>query len=357
MAKIHQPTARNLAHLARLLRQGELVAIPTETVYGLAANALDAKACAKIFRVKGRPRRDPLIVHVGHIKQVDGLAEFNETAWHLARTFWPGPLTLIAPKKPVVPDIVTAGLKTVAVRIPAHEDALWLLHKARVPLAAPSANPFGYISPTEARHVEENLGRRIGHILDGGPCEHGIESTVVDVSDAKRCVILRAGAVTGAQLRAALRGRKVQVVAARKRAGGGKAGLRAPGLLARHYSPRTPLRLSRNLNPKIKTENGIGRIFFRKPGHPTSAAHDTDHPKRLRRDQRSRPATATSGANDWWLSARGSLAEAARNLYAVLRESDARGLKRIMAELAPAGTEGSLAEAINDRLRRAAARG
>lgn len=330
MARIYQPTARNLAHLARVLRRGGLVAIPTETVYGLAANALDARACRRIFRVKGRPARDPLIVHVGHINQVDALAGFNETAWHLARTFWPGPLTLILPKKPVVPAVVTAGLDTVALRIPAHQEALWLLHQARVPLAAPSANPFGYISPTEARHVQENLGRKIAHILDGGPCEHGIESTVVDARNPKRCVILRAGAVTAAQLRAALRGRKVKVVSARKRARG-RAGLRAPGLLSRHYSPRTSLCLVRRLDAQADLPAETGRIFFRKP------------------------AGAKLRENEWSLSARGSLAEAARQLYAVLREADARGLRRIEAELAPA-TEGSLAEAINDRLRRAAAR-
>jgi len=330
MARIYQPTARNLAHLARVLRRGGLVAIPTETVYGLAANALDARACRRIFRVKGRPARDPLIVHVGHINQVDALAGFNETAWHLARTFWPGPLTLILPKKPVVPAVVTAGLDTVALRIPAHQEALWLLHQARVPLAAPSANPFGYISPTTARHVQETLGRKIRHILDGGPCKHGIESTVVDARDPKRCVILRAGAVTAAQLRAALRGRKVKVVSARKRAGG-RAGLRAPGLLSRHYSPRTRLHLVRSLGASADLPAETGRIFFRKP------------------------AGAKLRENEWSLSTRGSLAEAARRLYAVLREADARGLRRIEAELAPA-TEGSLAEAINDRLRRAAAR-
>ena len=330
MARIYQPTARNLAHLARVLRRGGLVAIPTETVYGLAANALDERACRKIFRAKGRPTRDPLIVHVGHINQVDALAEFNETAWHLARTFWPGPLTLILPKKPVVPDVVTAGLDTVALRIPAHQETLWLLHQTRLPLAAPSANPFGYISPTEARHVEENLGRKIRHILDGGPCEHGIESTVVDARDPKRCVILRAGAVTAAQLRAALRGRKVRVASARKLASG-RTGLRAPGLLSRHYSPRTPLSLVRSLDGRIFPHSATGRIFFRKP------------------------AGAKRRENDWWLSARGSLAEAGRRLYAVLREADARGLRHIEAELAPA-TEGTLAEAINDRLRRASAR-
>ncbi len=330
MARLHQPTARNLAHLARVLRRGGLVAIPTETVYGLAANALDAGACRKIFRVKGRPTRDPLIVHVGHISQADALGEFNTTAWHLARTFWPGPLTLILPKKPVVPGVVTAGLDSVALRIPAHPVARRLLHQARVPLAAPSANPFGYISPTEARHVQENLGRKIRHILDGGPCEHGIESTVVDARDPKRCVILRAGAVTAAQLRAALRGHKVKIVTARSRARG-KAKLRAPGLLSRHYSPRTPLRVVRSLEARIPAAAVTGRIFFR------------------------RPVGAGCRANDWWLSERGSLAEAGRRLYRVLREVDARGLRRIVAELAPAG-EDTLADAINDRLRRAAAR-
>jgi L-threonylcarbamoyladenylate synthase len=271
-----------------------------------------------------------LIVHVGHIRQADELAVFNATAWHLARTFWPGPLTLILPKKPVVPNVVTAGLDSVALRIPAHQQTLWLLHEARLALAAPSANPFGYISPTEARHVQENLGRKIAHILDGGPCEHGIESTVVDARDPKRCVILRAGAVTAAQLRAALRGRGVRMVTARKRASG-RAGLRAPGLLSRHYSPRTSLVLSRKIAADSTPTTTTGRIFFRKP------------------------AEAKLRGNNWWLSARGSLTEAARRLYAVLREADGRGLRRIEAELAPAAA-GTLAEAVNDRLRRAAAR-
>jgi len=329
MARIYQPTSGNLTLLARALRRGELVAIPTETVYGLAANALDARACRKIFRAKGRPARDPLIVHVGHIKQVDELAVFNATAWHLARTFWPGPLTLILPKKPVVPNVVTAGLDSVALRIPSHQGALWLLHEARVPLAAPSANPFGYISPTEARHVQENLGKKIDHIMDGGPCEHGIESTVVDARDPKRCVILRSGAVTAAQLRAALSGRKVRVVTARSRARG-KAGLRAPGLLSRHYSPRTRLVLARSQKLEESPPVEVGRIFFRKP------------------------AGGKLRENDWWLSKRGSLAEAGRRLYAILREADMRGLRNIRIELAPVA-EGTLAEAINDRLRRAAA--
>lgn len=330
MARIHQPTPRNLAHLARILRRGGLVAIPTETVYGLAANALDARACRRIFRAKGRPARDPLIVHVADLRQAEGLARFNDTARLLARRFWPGPLTLILPKKPVVPGVVTAGLDSVALRIPAHPVARRLLHLARVPLAAPSANPFGYISPTEARHVQENLGRKIGHILDGGPCRHGLESTVVDVRDPQRCLILRAGAVTAAQLRAALRGPKVKPGTARARARE-KAGLRAPGQLSRHYSPRTPLRLARSLDARSPADAATGRIFFRKP------------------------AGASHRANDWWLSARGALAEAGRRLYRVLREADTRGLRRIDAELAPAAA-GTLAEAINDRLRRAAAR-
>lgn len=333
MARIHQPTVRNLAHLARVLRRGGLVAIPTETVYGLAANALDARACGKIFRAKGRPARDPLIVHVADLQQAEGLAYFNDTARRLARYFWPGPLTLILPKGAMVPGVVTAGRPSVGLRSPAHPVARRLIRQAGVPLAAPSANPFGYISPTTAAHVQENLGRRVAHVLDGGPCRHGIESTVVDVSNPARCVILRAGAVTAGQLRAALRGRKVAVVAGRQRGGQSREGLRAPGLLSRHYSPRTPLGLARSLDASVDLPADTGRIFFRKP------------------------AGTKLRENEWSLSTRGSLAEAARRLYAVLREADARGLRALVAERAPAGTEGTLAEAINDRLRRAAARG
>ncbi|HEX2860962.1 MAG TPA: L-threonylcarbamoyladenylate synthase [Lacunisphaera sp.] len=322
-ARIHHPTAANLRYLAGVLRRGGLVAIPTETVYGLAAHALDAKACRAIFRAKGRPANDPLIVHVLDLAQAEALAEFNDEARRLARVFWPGPLTLVLPKKACVPDIVTSGGTTVALRAPAHPLARTLLQRSGVPLAAPSANPFSYISPTSAEHVRQGLGSRIAHILDGGECAIGVESTVLDLTVPQRPRILRPGAIAAAQLVRVLR-RKVSVV--RSPAGRG-ARLLAPGLLERHYSPRTPLRLtSRPGEPDAAT----AVIFLRRPG-------------------------AKTGAGAYWLSRRGALAEIARNLYRVLREADAGGHRLIQVEKLPP-TAGGLAAAINDRLKRAAAK-
>jgi L-threonylcarbamoyladenylate synthase len=180
-ARLYRGTPRNIPFLARQLQAGELVAVPTETVYGLAANALDARACAKIFKAKGRPTADPLIVHVYALSQLKDLCEVNDAALTLAKAFWPGPLTLVLPKKPVVPDIVTAGRDSVAVRMPRHPVFRRLLKAAGLPLAAPSANPFGYVSPTTAQHVLDGLGGKIRYILDAGPAALGLESTIVDL--------------------------------------------------------------------------------------------------------------------------------------------------------------------------------
>jgi L-threonylcarbamoyladenylate synthase len=197
-ARLHRPTLPNLLWLARVLREGGLVAIPTETVYGLAAHALDARACRAIFRAKGRPANDPLIVHVLDLAHAEQLAEFNDAARRLTRAFWPGPLTLVLPKRACVPAIVTSGGATVALRAPSHPLARRLLKLAGVPLAAPSANPFSYISPTTAAHVRDGLGARIPHILDGGECDVGVESTVVDLTQPSRPRILRPGAISAA---------------------------------------------------------------------------------------------------------------------------------------------------------------
>lgn len=322
-ARLHRPTLSNLRRLAAVLRRGGLVAMPTETVYGLAAHALDPKACRAIFRAKGRPAHDPLIVHVPGLAQAEQLAEFNEAARRLARAFWPGPLTLVLPRKAGVPDIVTSGGPTVALRAPAHPLARRLLRLAGVPLAAPSANPFSYISPTSAEHVRQGLGTRIPHILDGGNCPIGVESTVLDLTRPERPRILRPGAVSAEQVARVLR-TKVTTV---RRAGPVGSRLLAPGLLDRHYSPRTPLQLT---------------------SHPGAGDRRTAV-IRLRR-----PADgATQGV--YWLSRRGSLAEIARQLYRVLRAADAGGHDRILIERLPP-TAGGLAAAINDRLRRAAAR-
>ncbi|MEN9401706.1 MAG: Threonylcarbamoyl-AMP synthase [Verrucomicrobiota bacterium] len=321
-ARIFPPTSAHLRRLAQVLRRGGLVAIPTETVYGLAAPALDAKACRAIFRAKGRPANDPLIVHVLDLAHAEQLAEFNAVARRVVRRFWPGPLTIVLPRKACVPDIVTSGGDTVALRAPAHPLARQMLELAGVPLAAPSANPFSYISPTSAAHVLQGLGNRIPYVLDGGDCPIGVESTVLDLTNPDRPRILRPGAISAAQLTKVL---KTKVTTIRRAT---KSGARqiAPGLLAKHYSPRTPLSLS--ARPGQPTPDKAV-IFLRQPAGPQVA-----------------------GA--YWLSRRGALPEIARNLYRVLREADAGGHRQIVIERLPPTADG-LATAINDRLRRACA--
>jgi L-threonylcarbamoyladenylate synthase len=239
------------------------------------------------------------------------------------RTFWPGPLTLVLPKKTCVPGIVTSGGPTVALRAPAHPLARRLLKLAGVPLAAPSANPFTYISPTTAEHVRQGLGSRIPHILDGGPCPIGVESTVLDLTRPNRPRVLRPGAISAEEIARVLN-TKVTTV---RRAGKKGARLLAPGLLDKHYSPRTPLTLS---NAPATATRDIAVIWLRRPSGKASAGN-------------------------YWLSQRGALAYIARNLYRVLREADAGGHRRILVEKLPP-TAGGLAAAINDRLKRAAAK-
>ncbi|MBI4623333.1 MAG: threonylcarbamoyl-AMP synthase [Verrucomicrobia bacterium] len=325
LARIYRGTARNLALLARRLRAGDVVAVPTETVYGLAANALDATACEKIFQAKGRPTTDPLIVHIHSLGQLAQVCEPNAAALTLAKKFWPGPLTLVLPKRPVVPGIVTAGKKSVAVRMPSHPAFRRLLALARIPLAAPSANPFGGVSPTTAKHVREGLGIRISHILDGGPAQIGLESTIVDLRNPQRPRLLRLGAVTQGELERVLRRRVPLVARAAGRVRDSRAQI-APGLLARHYSPATPV----VLHAKIVRAGDANEafVFLRRP-----------------RGQR--------GRNVFWLDARGELPGVARRLFATLLKIDAMQFAKIHVELAPGD---GLAHAINDRLRHAAAR-
>lgn len=326
MARVYRPTLRNLKYLAQRLRAGELVAVPTETVYGLAANALDERACAEIFRAKGRPRTDPLIVHVHDLAELDGLCVPNAAALKLARKFWPGPLTMILPKRNAVPDVVTAGRPSVAVRMPDHPVLRRLLKLAGVPLAAPSANPFGYVSPTTAGHVREGLGSKIRHILDGGPAGVGVESTIVDLRSPDRPRVLRPGAITKADLERVLS----RPVAMLRRANSTRvtAGPQlAPGLLKRHYSPRTPVVIhSEPLTRFPHTDEAY--LCVRRPGGAVPE-------------------------NVFWLDPRGNLRGAAQRLFATLHKLDAMEFRRINAELARG--EG-LADAINDRLRRAAAK-
>jgi L-threonylcarbamoyladenylate synthase len=315
-----------LRRLAAALRRGELVAIPTETVYGLAADALDARACAAIFKAKGRPAHDPLIVHVLDLAHAEMLAEFNDAARKIVRHFWPGPLTLVLPKKFCVPAIVTAARATVAIRSPALPLARRLLRLTGIPLAAPSANLFGYISPTSAVHVDDGLGGKIPHILDGGVCRVGVESTILDLTHPNRPRILRPGAIVVAELEKVL-GTKVAVGPARRENSKRRTGLRAPGMLPQHYSPHTPLLIKDAW--EMQPAN-VGGIFLRKPA-------------------------GLAAPNVYWLSQRGSLAEIARNLYRVLREADHGNHRQIWIE-ALANDAGGLTAAINDRVSRAAAK-
>ena len=311
-------TRDSIARAAVLLRQGGVVAFPTETVYGLGALAFDARAVARIFEIKGRPSFDPLIVHVADRPMLaEVAAAVPPAAETLIERFWPGPLTLVLAKRPAVPGLVTAGLSTVAVRMSDHAVARALLEAVGSPLAAPSANPFGGLSPTRAEHVARMLGDRVDLILDGGATMHGIESTIVALEP--RPVLLRPGAVTVERIEAA--------IGPLERATRGSA-VRAPGQLAQHYAPATPLRL---IDPKLVPEperRRAGVITLRDDAYEGYSASRT-------------------------LSRRGDLREAAATLFEMLHALDALGLERIDA--APV-TESGLGLAIMDRLRRAASR-
>ncbi|MBX3751253.1 MAG: threonylcarbamoyl-AMP synthase [Opitutaceae bacterium] len=324
-ARVYRGTDRNLSFLARRLRAGELVAVPSETVYGLAANALDARACRRIFAAKGRPRTDPLIVHIHSLRQLAEVAVPNPAALRLARKFWPGPLTLVLPKRPVVPAEVTAGLPSVAVRMPSHPLFRRLLQRCGLPLAAPSANAFGYVSPTTAAHVHHGLGKKIRHILDGGATPIGLESTIVDLRDPAHPRLLRPGAITRAQLNRALGTR----LGAKTTVGRESEAQVAPGSLKRHYSPHAQV----VLHPRLAQRAIAG-------GAPDEAWLFLKRPAGGKR------------RNVFWLDRSGTHAAVARRLFAQLRELDHAGFSVIHVELAR-GT--GLAEAINDRLRRAAA--
>jgi L-threonylcarbamoyladenylate synthase len=313
-----------LAYLAGQLRAGKLVAVPTETVYGLAANAFDAKACRRIFAAKGRPATDPLIVHLQSASQLSQVCQPNSAAQKLARRFWPGPLTLVLPKLSVIPDVVTAGRDSVAVRVPAHPLFRRLLKRADIPLAAPSANPFGYVSPTSAEHVQQGLGYRIPHILNGGQTQIGLESTIIDIRDEKHPRLLRPGAITRSELERTL-GCRVAVVKRPAKPKPTQAQV-APGMLARHYSPRTPVILHRRISSSESPTEAF--VYFQRPMH-------------------------SRRGNVFWLDRAGDLRGAAHCLFSMLRKLDAAGFARIHIELAPGN---GLADAINDRLRRAAAR-
>ena len=233
------PNPEILAEAAAILRAGRLVAFPTETVYGLGANALDAAAVARIYEAKGRPSYNPIIVHVAGVDDVHDVArEWSDRANALAEAFWPGPMTLVLPRRGVVPDIVTAGLDAVAVRVPAHPIAHALLVAARIPIAAPSANRSMELSPTTGKHVEKSLGNAVDMILDGGPTRVGIESTVIDVtSDVP--TVLRPGTISIPEIERVV-GRVATVSHVE-----GSAARPSPGMMDRHYAPRARLVLAK----------------------------------------------------------------------------------------------------------------
>lgn len=330
--KILSASEADLEVAARALREGKLVAIPTETVYGLGANAFDARAVARVFEAKARPTFDPLIVHIARTEDVRTIArEVPEKALALARTLWPGPLTMILPKKPEVPDIVTAGLATVAVRFPSHPVARRIIELSGIPIAAPSANPFGYISPTTAAHVAAMLGDRIDFIVDGGPCDVGVESTVIDLTGSEP-VLLRAGGMPLERIEAV-----VGAVRVPKREAATKGTpLSSPGQTLSHYAPSTPLYLFA-MGSLPDSLAGIEVL------HPSLAlVFDA---------QRADQLTSTGLFDEVVaLSPGKNLGEAAACLFSLLHAFDAKHLKAIYAERVP---EEGLGRAINDRLYRA----
>ncbi len=340
MAPVLTPTPAHIERAARALRAGRLVGMPTETVYGMAGDALDPAALAAIFEIKRRPFFDPLIVHVADTADVAALCRgIPGDARRLMDAFWPGPLTLVLPKAARVPPLATAGLETVAVRMPAHPVARALLRAAGIPLAAPSANPFGGLSPTTAAHVAHAFSEDVtGHldcILDGGACEVGVESTVVGWDEGEP-VLLRAGGISREALEEIL-GRPVgrPVVAE----GSPHGPVASPGALPWHYAPRTPLALPAQptgpdaTHSETTADTGAARagLLWFGPDIP---------PKGYARVEN--------------LSARGDVREAAANLFAALHRLDAAGLDRIDAFLVP---ETGLGLAVNERLRKAAAKG
>lgn len=320
-----------IAQTAAQLAQGAIAAIPTETVYGLAAIATDADACGRIFQLKGRPLIDPLIVHVGEGENLERIAEVTELARVLIAAFWPGPLTLVLPKTSLIPDIVTAGRPTVALRCPAHPLFQQLYARLRQPLAAPSANPFGYISPTRPEHVLASFPDAGIPVLDGGPCSIGIESTILDLSSSSTPRLLRAGHIqpeaitqhTGLQVELPAANPSDQAASPRS------SGLLAPGMMPRHYSPRKPSQLVAHgqMDPARKTALDHARVFFQ------------------------RPLSDIRPAGDFWLSETGDSAEAAKALYHLLRSIDgSEPWSRILIESAPDIPE---SRALRDRLSRA----
>lgn len=308
---------------ARIIRKGGIVAFPTETVYGLGADAFNPLAVARVFEVKKRPYFDPFIVHVAHPLDMKKLVkEIPLNVKKLTERFWPGPLTVVLLKEEDIPDIVTAGLPTLAIRMPNHPMALSLIRESNSPIAAPSANLFGYVSPTTAEHVREQLGDQVDLILDGGPCPVGVESTIVSFLEGNP-KLLRPGGISLEEIESIIG--KVEI----SRNHEGKPS--APGMLPSHYAPRTPIVLDwEDQFLVVDKEKNVGLLTFREP---------RDHLKFRHIEV---------------LSKKGDFREAAANLFAAIRRLDRLNLDFILAETIP---EIGLGRAIMDRLRRASIKG
>lgn len=329
--EIVEPSEAGLAKASEILAAGGLVAFPTETVYGLGGNAWDPRALARIFEAKGRPVFDPLIVHVAGIAALDDVAdlgalapEARTAAGSLMDAFWPGPLTLILPKRPRVPALATSGLPTVAVRLPSHPVARALIERSTGAVAAPSANPFGYLSPTRAEHVAAQLGDRVDLIVDGGRCPVGVESTVVDVTGPVP-LVLRPGGLSLERLRSVVPGIDVLDRTDPEP--------KAPGQLANHYAPRRALRLV--------LPGGLAEV--RPEGRAAALVFDA-----VGRDRMGDAARRFAAVRV--LSESGDPVEAAANLFDLLHELDAGDYNELWAERIP---DEGIGRAVNDRLYKA----
>jgi len=306
---------KNIDEAIAILNANDLVAIPTETVYGLAGNALNTSAVAKIFEAKNRPFFNPLILHLATVEQINQYAFFDEISLQLAKHFMPGPFTLLLPKKDNVPEIVTAGSSKVAVRVPRHQLAHQLLSKLNFPLAAPSANPFGYVSPVAVTHVFQGLQGKISYILDGGNCEVGLESTIIEVEN-NEVILHRAGGLEIEKIEAVV-GKKIIVATHHSKP-------QTSGQLKSHYATETPL-LQGNVEKLLQQnrEKKIAIISLQKKYESIEVKHQ------------------------FILSPQGNLNEAAQNLFTTMRELDEMNYDIIIAEIFPSN---GLGLAINDRL-------
>jgi L-threonylcarbamoyladenylate synthase len=311
---------KEISEAKKWLDAGDLVGIPTETVYGLAANGLDIDAVLKIYKAKNRPQFNPLILHVPYLSEAKKLVQyFPEKALILAEHFWPGPLTLVLPKKEIVPDIVSAGHNTVAIRIPNHPLTLQLLRQLDYPLAAPSANPSGYISPTNAQHVLQQLGDKVKYVLDGGDCQVGVESTIVKIM-GDEATILRYGGLAVEDIEA--------LIGTVEHSNENNKNPEAPGMMLSHYAPKAQVIIG-DIEKNLAQHKGkiIGVLSFHKAYHAPEIKLSLQ------------------------LSATQNIDEAARNIFAYLRQLDALQPEIILTELLP---DEVLGKAVNDRLKRAA---